>query len=233
MTRIKVDGADDVFVVTHPAKFSDGILGQVTRLLAEGGLTDGGRVLDPFAGTGKIHMLDFIYDTVGVEIEQEWADMHERTVCGNSLELVDMFGPNSFDGAATSPTYGNRMADHHDAQDGSRRLNYRAALGHELHVDNTGRMQWGMKYRNLHRMVYMQLRQVLKPGAPFVLNVSDHIRDKERVEVSDWHFRTLEGVGFQKQKVVPVQTPRMGFGANRDARVPVEFVVLFVNGKAA
>lgn len=43
------------------------------------------KVLDPFAGTGRIHELP--NETVGVEIEPEWAALHPDTICGSALEL--------------------------------------------------------------------------------------------------------------------------------------------------
>jgi len=72
-------------------------------------LTDApGPILDCFAGTGRIHELGRD-DTVGVEIEPEWASMHERTICGDSTQLDTLFNPGHFGTVATSPTYANRM----------------------------------------------------------------------------------------------------------------------------
>lgn len=90
--------------VAHPAKFTDVILATIADQLY--GVT--GRVLDPFAGTGRIHRLarpDL--ETVGVEIEPEWAAQHPNTVVGDALHLP--FPDESFDAICTSPTYGNRM----------------------------------------------------------------------------------------------------------------------------
>jgi len=64
----------------HPAKYTDSLLPVFERMLA--GCKN---VLDPFAGTGKIHSLPF--ETVGVEIEKEWAEMHEKTIIGDATDL--------------------------------------------------------------------------------------------------------------------------------------------------
>jgi tRNA G10 N-methylase Trm11 len=91
------------------------------------------RVLDPFAGTGRIHELENW--TVGVEIEPEWATMRDGTIVANALNLP--FRDASFDAVVTSPTYGNRLADHHDARDSSRRHSYKHDLGRDLHSENS------------------------------------------------------------------------------------------------
>lgn len=50
------------------------------------------------------------------------------TVIGDATRLP--FDNRMFDAVITSPTYGNRMADHHDAQDGSKRITYRHSGRH-------------------------------------------------------------------------------------------------------
>jgi hypothetical protein len=93
--------------VKHPAKFSTAVLEAMDPWL------DGCCVLDPFAGVGGIHSLCKPARTVGVELEPEWAACHPRTVVGDATRLP--FPDNTFDAVATSPAYGNRMADHHEA----------------------------------------------------------------------------------------------------------------------
>lgn len=116
--------------VTHPAKFSSPVLPEISAALdayarrsttpprgrprgAPGGRVPRLRVLDPFAGTGLIHTIDQ-HDTWAVEIEPEWATMHPRTIVGDATVLP--FPKASFDAVATSPTYGNRLADQYDGR---------------------------------------------------------------------------------------------------------------------
>lgn len=128
-----------------------------------------GVVLDPFAGVGRIHELERPGRvTVGVEIELEWAATHPHTVCGDSTSLP--FPNETFDYIATSPTYGNRMADHHNARDDSRRFTYKHMLGRDLHPNNSGRMQWGAPYRRLHETVWAECWRVLKPDGRLIIN---------------------------------------------------------------
>lgn len=121
-------------MVTHPAKFSSSILTVLAGLVQPEW-----RILDPFAGTGRVHSLGS--NTWGVEIEPEWASMHPRTIVGDALHLP--FAAKSFDAVITSPTYANRLADHHEAKDGSVRHSYRHDLGRPLHPSNSGQLQWG------------------------------------------------------------------------------------------
>lgn len=76
--------------VRHPAKYSASIIDRFRDLVADHNVT--GRVLDPFAGTGRIHLLaEGLFadlDTVGVELEPEWANLHPRTIAVHALSAV-------------------------------------------------------------------------------------------------------------------------------------------------
>lgn len=105
--------------MTHPAAFTRPILQRMATMVGHGW-----RVLDPFAGVGRIHDLPQLVDpldieipveTVGVELEPDWAAAHERTIVGDARHLP--FPAASFDAVVTSPTFGNRMADKHNAQE--------------------------------------------------------------------------------------------------------------------
>lgn len=206
--------------VKHPAQFSKALIPRFIEIL------DGySNVLDPFAGTGGIHKLqEYGFETVGLEIELEWADMHHDTILGNALELTSMFPGKQFDAICTSPCYGNRMADHHNAKDNSLRRTYKHDLGHDLHVDNAGAMQWGDEYRRFHTKAWTACGVVLRPGGLFVLNIKDHIRKKQRQHVAGWHVTTLCRIGFDLLFQEEVVTPGMRFGANGSDRLPAEMI---------
>lgn len=106
-------------VPDHPAKFSKALLALLGRMLtAEVAAVGPLRVLDPFAGPGGIHELaQEGVETFGVELQPEWAAAHPDTICGSVLELPSIFPAGTFSALCTSPCYGNRMADHHQAEE--------------------------------------------------------------------------------------------------------------------
>lgn len=203
----------------HPAKYSKPILVEIEEMLE----TVSGVVLDPFAGTGRIHLMqrDDLH-TVGVEIEPEWATLHPQTVVGDALHLP--FNTASFDAVVTSPTYGNRMADHHDAKDGSKRNTYKHTLGRDLHPNNSGQMNWGEAYREFHRRAYAEIHRVLKSDGVFIVNISNHIRKGVEIDVVGWTLETLD-IGFDPIDVRTVQTDRYREGSNSSVRVSHEVLV--------
>ncbi len=241
----------------HPATFSEPVLQEIAKVP----IAPGSRVLDPFAGTGKIHSFEQ-WDTWGVEIEPEGAVMHPRTIIGDATNLP--FSDGIFDAVVTSPVYGNRMSDHHEAKEickacgglglvnregeslplvdlacekcggaGRRqwkRHTYRHSLPEDrpLHERNAGRMNWGPRYRDLHVQAWQEVWRVLRPGGCFVLNISNHIRKHDEVDVVGWHADTITKIGFTLSHRAPVKTRRNGQGANREARAESEWLVTFL-----
>lgn len=208
--------------VSHPAVFSDALLPVFAALLAPGM-----RVLDPFAGTGRVHKLRDLIDveTVGIELEPEWAELHPDTHVGNALALD--FPDSSFDAIVTSPTYGNRLADHHNAADPEARRSYTHDLGRPLAEDNSGDLQWGQEYRDFHKAAWKEADRVLRPGSRFVLNIKDHIRAGNWIDVAAFHVDELVRLGLHVVAIRPVITGHLRQGENAEARVPAELVVAF------
>lgn len=217
--RLPVQKPDLGGGISHPARFSDALLPVFADLLK--GYES---ILDPFAGTGRIHQLHGDeHVTLGIELEPEWAALHERTQCGSALDLP--FDDESFDAICTSPTYGNRLADSYNSSDPHLRRSYRFDLGRELHEDNSGAMQWGPKYREFHETAWYEAVRVLLPNGRFVLNIKDHYRDGEWQDVSGWHVGCLQSFGMIVAAVRIVATPNLSQGSNSAARVPGELVI--------
>lgn len=214
--------------IKHPAPYSPEILKVMARWIRTESFTTGKRqrrmrVLDPFAGTGRVHQLPGL--TFGIELEPEWAEMHPRTQVGTALELP--WRSNSFDVVATSPCYGNRFADSHNAQDGSRRRGYKHDLGRMPTEGSSAVMQWGRPYKDFHLDAWEEVVRVLRPGGLFILNISDHIRGGKRQFVSAWHCGVIEEMGLEAVCRQDVPTRRMRQGQNHAARVECEHVFAF------
>jgi tRNA G10 N-methylase Trm11 len=209
----------------HPARFTPAVAAVMVRQLAGARL-----VLDPFAGTGGIH---HIADTigarsVGVELQPKWAAWHPRTIVGNARALP--FADAGVDAIGTSPSFGNRMADHHHARDDSYRRTYRHLYGEPLHPDNAGAMPWGPKYRAIHEQAWAEAVRVLQPHGRLVLNMKDHKRAGRVVPVTAWHIQTLCALGLTRTDHVRLATPGYRRGANRD-RVDHESVITFTKDR--
>ena len=212
----------------HPAKFSDPIIFRLQEICDEycAHIYDAGEiptVLDPFAGTGKIHSLRGV-TTIGVELEPEWAEMHPCTEVGDATAL--RFTDHVLDAVITSPTYGNRMADHHVARDDSKRHTYTHAIGRSLHNNNSGAMQWGCDYRDFHRKAWREAIRVVKEDGLLVINISNHIRKGVEQHVVEFHIKALIEEGCRIEEVRRVATRRQKHGANGSARVDSEKIII-------
>lgn len=227
-------------MVLHPAKYSKEVMlvlrDEINDFLAHClHQSRPIRVLDPFAGTGRIHDLAYpkkLIRTVGIEIEKPWADMHPDTRHGDSTKMPPRW-TGLFEMICTSPTYGNRFADHHtprnEAKTWTRRsytYDLRAQTGDPLYAldpRNTGLLRFtSPKYKELHLAVYRECWRVLQPGGRFVLNVSDSYSDGRIVPVAAWHRDALVDLGLRVIREHNVPTQRLRKGSNSDLRVPFE-----------
>ncbi len=192
----------------HPAKYSAGVIVDAfARLIPAPAL-----VLDPFGGVGGIHHLRKLgeYRTVAVEIEREWAMASPgHTVQGDSTCLP--FADDTFDAVATSPAYGNRMADSNPPSPKNANFvarKYQFLLGRKMHPNNGSSMHFGVPYRKLHTEVWREVRRVLRPGGVLLLNMKDHIRRGVPQPVVAWHCTTLSGLGgFHMDTIWGLSTP--------------------------
>lgn len=214
--------------IRHPAKYTNSFMPVFADILE-----DTRNVLDPFAGTGKIGLLK-AYGYKGQiyanEIEKEWLKDNEFNCDVLSYEDAEyLYYPEAFfDAICTSPTYGNRMADHHICNDDSKRNTYTHCLGRQLTDGNTGKMQYGEQYRDKHDKIYCNLSKMIKPGGLFILNVKNHIRKGVEIDVTKFHIQTLTKHGFKLDKRLFMTTPSLRYGANANKRVNGESILVFV-----
>lgn len=226
----------------HPAKFSEPILDRLRVLL-----TDEARrlqrspthplvVVDPFAGVGRIHsLMTRRIRTIGIELQPRWAACRPYrpqphgwpagTVTGDMfywlprIEAAEDQRGTSIDVIATSPTYGNRLSDHHAAGDGSTRHSYTHTYGQELEPNNSGVLPWGPRYWAFTARAYRAFFAALPEGGLFLLNVSKFYRRQELVHAVEWHLGAAYGAGFvQDRRPARIVTKRLqGVGAEATA----------------
>lgn len=181
-------------VPPHPATYPDAVMA-IFRELIPGG----SRVLDPFAGVGTIHELRPECVTSGIEIEAEWAATSEHTLHGDSRTVMAGIPADSFDVVATSPAYGNRLADpYYEASDAHARRSYALDLGRPL-SDGSGagcEFDTDGTYEELHEAIWAEAARVVRPGGLFLLNCKDFQRDGRIMPVTGWHIATLTDLGF-------------------------------------
>lgn len=220
-------------VPRHPAKWHKGALELAASVLVDEAVAeaDKGRlpllVLDPFAGVGGVHRLrDLCHrtvQTVGLELEPEWAAAHPGTIAGDVLAMPAAWS-GRFRAVVSSPCYGNRMADHHDARDASRRNTYRHALGRDLSPGSSAGMQWGREYRAFHRQAFAAILTTLETGGLVLWNVKNHYRGGEVQLVAEWHLRTWLELGCSLVRVVDVEATGNRQGENHELRTEAEFL---------
>lgn len=225
--------------VTHPAKFSDSILESVGAVLPTL-LPVGSMVIDPFAGTGKgpEFLASLGYDAWGTELEPEWANQSHRVWHSDFFAYVEGFLATAYaplaipawDGAFTSPAYGNRMADR-DMRP-SVAGTYAKSLDREASAGSSCHLQWGKEYRQFHRKAWAALTSILRPGAVVALNVKNHIRAQVEVPVSEWHSGYFtEELGYTLLRDDAIITPSLRRGENGKARVESEHVYYMERGE--
>lgn len=237
----------------HPAKFSPEVLDvlrSLVRLEARRQGIERPKLLDSFGGVGRIHQLDDIARTRAVELRPRWAACHARTRVGDATRLPHWW-TQSFHVWATSPCYGNRLRDHHVANDScktcvgktgvvdpscrvckGRGLSSRRSYAHDYgepfeHEHDGGVLRFGTDaYSSLHERAYQQAHRVVVDGGGALLNVSDFYEQKQLVDAVSWHRAAMRDVGWRYVRTVPVVTKRLLHGANRQ-RAEHEVVLVF------
>lgn len=229
----------------HPAPFSQPILDRLRELLAGEGKV---RVLDPFAGTGRVlAALPPGSKATLIEIEQAFVDEGHTWIAANRSAFpgVDYLfhcadssswlgrTRKTFTHIITSPTYGNRMSDGYRSKPGTQCRSYAQSKGGALHPRNTGAYKLDSDaYSEINYDVMLAAVERLVLGGKVMLNVSDFYRTPtkgappQRQPVgADW-VNLMTACGAFLRSVEPVYTRRFTRGENRH-RVPYEYIMIF------
>lgn len=212
----------------HPARYNKAFLPVFARMIR-----DKKFIFDPLAGTGE-RLLElkekYLPDTVfiGTEIEKEWADITPSIVINMDVFKYLRFTSLRFDGILTSPVFGNRMSDHHNAKDASKRNTYTHRLGRPLSENNSGKLHWGKdEYAQFHVYLWKECVRVLKQNGIFILNIKNHYKKGIIQNVTEWHEDILLSSGLKKVEHIKIETPSLKFGQNSELRIPYESIILF------
>ncbi len=104
--------------------------------------------------------------------------------------------------------------------------------GADLVPGSAAGMQWGPEYRALHRVALAEMLRVLVEGGLLAINMSNHLRTLigggPQVEqlVVEWWLNEVILAGCRIQEVRRVRTSRNGKGANGQARVDGEVIIV-------
>lgn len=119
--------------------------------------------------------------------------------------------------------------------DQSKRYTYRIYLGREPSPGSACTMKWGPEYRSLHLCALIEMIRVVREDRLVIINMSNHFktigpkanRRQVEVEVVEWWLQKGLELGCRVDAVLPVETQRMGNGANRDDRAESEKLIVF------
>lgn len=215
----------------HPAPYSPEVIAAIREHLEPGM-----HVHDPFAGEGlRLGALcdEMLCTFTGTEIEAPFI-LDSRVRHGDST-LIKHYPLPPFT-IVTSPVYPNGIADDFNARDNSKRRTYRAARAtivgtdEPLHPNNQGKYGYrGQPLWSPARAIYWALaRQVVhcwRDADAAIVNVSDFFGPTHREPVVDGWTEILTEQGWDVCPM-PVETKRWRNGANRDARVEAEVLLL-------
>lgn len=175
---------------------------------------------------GKLDKLDLASRSIQAEKVRVTA-VEPAGKC-NIQEIETSTGTYIGEGYLHHNCYGNRMADHHEAKDGSIRNTYRHVLGRPLHPSNTGQYSFGYYYQNMHHYAWKEVYRVLKPNGIFVLNLKNFYKKGEVVDIISWHKGKLYNLGFTLVEEELIPLPGNRFGQNGSLRVREEWLGKFV-----
>lgn len=226
-------------LIKHPARFSIEIIEEVAKILNLRYRHTSSKpiIFDCYGGSGE--RLRLLGDRTGMTVRG--VEIEPKFIIDPCVTVGDAQDPSVYPDERhiifTSPTYPNGMADAHQINDTSRRYTYTAALGHLPNVNSQARYGYRSTRRNgksRKRQKYWEIaNNTVKNwgnAEMIIVNVSDFYATRGGATelepvVADWSD-LLAKHGYPMQALIPVKTPRMKNGANRDVRVGHEVLIV-------
>jgi len=193
----------------HPATFSEKDVARLIRLFTKAG----GRVLDPFVGTGSTLIACAMTDRVGVgvELSPEWADIArarlreeaglpgqlQQVLQADARAILPTLEPESFDLLLTSPPYWSMLRKRPGPKAKMERVSRGLATHYSEAADDLGNIPDYDGFLRALGSIFALALPLLKPGAYACVIVSDFRHGKRFVLHHADVARTLEEIGYE------------------------------------
>ncbi len=197
----------------HPATFSEKDVARLIRLFTK----SGGRVLDPFVGTGSTLIACAMTDRlgVGIELSPEWAGIArarleneatptgtaQQIVQGDARDVLPTLEPGSFDLLLTSPPYWSMLRKKPGPKAQAERVSRGLATHYSEAPEDLGNIQDYEAFLEALGGLFALALPALKPRAYACVIVSDFRHGKRFVLHHADVARTLESVGYDLKGV--------------------------------
>lgn len=110
----------------------------------------------------------------------------------------------------------------------TRRYGYANSLNRDPSDGSSAAMQWGPAYRTFHAPLPLLWARHTTDDAVAIINISDHVRGGQEQGVHLWWASAMVSSGaWRYETAIPVVTPRQRNGANREARVGCEWLLVY------
>ncbi|MDH7603216.1 MAG: DNA methyltransferase, partial [Armatimonadota bacterium] len=190
----------------HPATFAESDIVRLVQFFTK----RGGRVLDPFVGTGStlVACAQCGRSGVGIELIPYWADIararacrrdvqvKQTVICGDARDVLPTLEDKSFDFIVTSPPYWNILRKDNDHKVKAERKSKGLHTRYSDHEKDLGNINSYEDFLAQLGIVFRECRRVLKERRYMCVIVSDFRHKSRFVAYHADLARVVESVGF-------------------------------------
>jgi DNA modification methylase len=189
----------------HPATFAESDIVRLVEFFTK----RGGRVLDPFVGTGStlVACAQCGRNGVGIELIPYWANIarnrvaqrdfltEQTVICGDAREILPTLEDESFDFIVTSPPYWNILRKDDDHKAKAERKSKGLYTRYSDHEKDLGNIASYEEFLNELGLVFEECRRVLKRKRYMCVIVSDFRHESRFIPYHADLSRVIESVG--------------------------------------